>query len=139
MTGSLIKKVLSRVIGRLPKRIIRDTSDGGIYLIRYYLVRTAAFELVLHHILRPDSDKSLHDHPWNWAFSLILVGSYLEERMHENTKVAVKVFRPGQINIIKSTTSHRIANLLSEEVWTIFIHGPKVKSWSFNSSKGRSD
>lgn len=128
--------MLTIVTRRLPKRIIRDKSDHGVYLIRYYLIRTAVIELVIHHILRPDGEKRLHDHPWNWAFSLILVGSYLEERGADNTRVSVKVFCPGQINLIRSATKHRIADLLSEDVWTLFIHGPRVQSWSFGSEEG---
>lgn len=135
MPGSLIKTVLTIATRGLPKRIIRDKSDHGVYLTRYYLIRTAVIEIVIHHILRADGEKRLHDHPWNWAFSLILVGSYLEERSSDKTRVAVKVFRPGQINLIRSATWHRIADLLSEDVWTLFVHGPRVQSWSFGSKE----
>ena len=33
----------------------------------------------IHHIMRPDEDRDLHDHPWN-ARTIILRGSYVEQR-----------------------------------------------------------
>ena len=33
-------------------------------------------------------------------------------------------------NIIKANTFHRV-ELLTPEVWTLFIHGPRVQPWGF--------
>lgn len=33
----------------------------------------------VHHIMRPDDDGAMHDHPWN-ARTIVLRGSYVEER-----------------------------------------------------------
>lgn len=37
--------------------------------------------LYLHHMQAPDADDSLHDHPWPWAVSWIVLGGYREERL----------------------------------------------------------
>ncbi len=34
----------------------------------------------VHHIMRPDEDRDLHDHPWN-ARTIILLGWYTEQRL----------------------------------------------------------
>lgn len=36
------------------------------------------FRIRLHHILRPDADAVLHDHPFNWR-TIVLRGFYVEE------------------------------------------------------------
>ncbi len=38
------------------------------------------WHLYLHHMHAPDADECLHDHPWPWGLSFVLLGGYLEER-----------------------------------------------------------
>ncbi|WP_282352067.1 hypothetical protein [Pseudomonas sp. PS01303] len=40
----------------------------------------------VHHIMRPDEDRDLHDHPWN-ARTIILRGWYTEERLEPASHV----------------------------------------------------
>ena len=47
----------------------------------------------IHHIMRPDEDRDLHDHPWN-ARTIILRGWYTEERLELAT--SVDMLTPGR-------------------------------------------
>ncbi|MGN6103684.1 MAG: hypothetical protein ACTHU0_01140, partial [Kofleriaceae bacterium] len=63
-------------------------TDGDPYLTRVLLPRiripgVCDFRPMLHRFHRPDVDQHLHNHPWKWAVSLILSGSYVEERFDQ--------------------------------------------------------
>ena len=57
-------------------------TDGDPYLTRILLSRLLPIKrlfgigVYLHRFHRPDIDQHLHNHPWRWAASLILNGSY---------------------------------------------------------------
>jgi hypothetical protein len=149
-----VREICERVAkGRAARHIPRNSGGGGIYLSRYYLwpaqgptnsEATAAVHredkswgLVLHHIQRSDSDPELHNHPWDWAVALILVGGYREERKIPSMfpgplSVLGLHFFPGDINIILADTFHRI-ELLDEQTgaWTLFLHGKRIQDWGF--------
>lgn len=104
------------------------------------------FNVYLHRFHRSDDDEALHNHPWKWALSLVLSGGYLEERKVNDSGwkcsvepscecgdpdwVTDRVVRPGRLNVLLSSTFHRV-DLLSNESWSLFIAGPKTQSWGF--------
>lgn len=56
--------------------------DGTVYMIRYFIWKpkdptNTKSRIYLHHFIRSDHDRALHDHPWNFE-SLILWGGYYE-------------------------------------------------------------
>jgi hypothetical protein len=108
-------------------------SDGGMYLTRYYLYRKSKWylpSLYVHCFHSSDFDPELHNHGWNRSVSIILNGSYREERMVKGT-VVIRTLKPGMINYIKKGTFHRV-DLLSSKVWTLFISGSKMDpNWGF--------
>lgn len=106
----------------------------------------------LHHIMRADQDRHLHDHPWN-ARTIILKGWYEEERyVDESPRGAVKreanAQKPAHLRFGYSTTSetriagytgrllfgqyHRITQVPRDGVWTLFITWRKRGSWGFD-------
>ena len=106
----------------------------------------------LHHIMRADQDRHLHDHPWN-ARTIILKGWYVEERyFDESPRGAVKreanAQKPAHLRFGYSTTSetriagytgrllfgqyHRITQVPRDGVWTLFITWRKRGSWGFD-------
>ena len=150
-------------------RVIQDRRGAGPYLSRWYLVGTPpsindhgdptpdhernqdAWQLYLHRFHRGDDDAALHNHPWRWAVSWILVGGYTEERRvrdgvpfltdifgsHQATEpeyaidsVERTVVRPGTLNVLLADTFHRV-DLLDGEAWSLFLVGPKIASWGF--------
>lgn len=133
-------------------QVIRDANDSP-YLIRYFIYKPknkTAGRIYLHHIIRSDYDRCLHDHPWAF-FSIMLWGSYREwttmEDVIKHEGINAFVFDPRwKINMITSfvyrdfktpTFLHRHANwrhrleLLNGPAWTLVFIGPKVREWGF--------
>lgn len=128
-------------------RVIYDRDGKDPYLSRYYIVRekptddailkgqsagtskARAFDVFLHHFHRGDADQALHNHPWMWGLSFILVGGYLEER-RQGDRVITRIVRPLHFNLVKKDDYHRV-ELLEEDCWSIFIVGPRVDTWYF--------
>lgn len=130
-------------------RIIKDRESDDDYLIRYYLFSTRwiaewlannvhpayyqySYRVTLHHTLRSDID-GLHDHPWDWS-SKILEGGYYEET-------------PDGSFLRKAGDGwrHRTANDFHRlvlpspplgDTWSLFVMGPKVKTWHFLDKSG---
>jgi len=135
-------------------RIISDRNGTSPYLSRFYIIGapkmpdgSSPFEVggapkpdavwpnkelgvYLHHFHRGDDERELHNHPWRWAFSIILAGGYIEERRGKDNVVRSRIVRPGTINIIRSTDFHRV-DLLDGDAWSLFVAGPKFKGWGF--------
>jgi hypothetical protein len=141
-------RLLWALAARLPApRVILDRAGRSPYLSRYYLLgrggedggndhaewftwEGAPVGVFLHCFHRSDDDAALHNHPWAWAVSLILSGGYLEERRVAGARVARRVVRPGQVNVIRHDTFHRV-DLLGTEAWSLFVAGPRVADWGF--------
>lgn len=111
------------------KRIILDRESDNEYLIRYYYLTLRPFaRIVLHRFMRSDID-GLHDHPWAFE-NYILSGGYWE------TTLEGRFWRPpGYHGTATANYFHRVeldeekAN--GEEVWTLFLMGPRQKEWGF--------
>lgn len=98
--------------------------------------------LLLHKFVSSDAKDELHNHPWRWAVSFILTGSYRETRSNPMRGDYMKHkqvllgppqtddFSAGDHNFIGADTFHSV-QLLSEEVWTLFLHGPRIQHWAF--------
>ena len=128
----LISPVRLRAISdRLPCRVIDRHPDGAPYLERYFVAHRGTTTVYLHRFVGSDGDE-LHDHPWPWAASLILAGSYREHRMTavHGLKTCARVFKPGSVNVLRGTDHHRV-ELLTDEVWTLFVAHGKSKGWGF--------
>lgn len=82
----------------------------------------------IHHIMQPDQDRHLHDHPWN-ARTIILDGWYLENRkndiwpyLRENGDTAKLLF--GEY--------HKITAVSPSGVYTMFITWKYRGTWGFD-------
>ena len=127
------------LLNKLPKRVIYR-NDGSKYLTRYYIFRKPKsmkwlFSIYIHQFHDSDRDEALHNHEWKNSFSIILKGSYREEyRDNKTKKVKERVLSPGKFNFISADKFHRV-DLLTPEVWTLFISGSKRgqedHSWGF--------
>lgn len=151
---AIVKKSLEQFASRLPRRLItRDGKikkggvhlDGTPYLYRTYLEGESppADEqsgLLLHKFVASDQPGELHSHPWHWSISFILAGSYKEIRARPLGAPAAKkitlsdkrerVFASGDSNWISHDDYHRV-EILTPEVWTLFLHGPRRHGWGF--------
>lgn len=93
----------------------------------------------VHHIMRKDNDRDLHDHPWN-ARTIILRGSYLEEvpapvpyvGLWGHTSRRREQWRePGQTARILFGQYHRIKYVSDGGVFTMFITWKYRGTWGF--------
>lgn len=117
----MIRSLLFWLSGYLPCRLI---NDGAVpYLERYHIGQAFGWTFHLHRFVDSDPGRGLHDHPFR-AFSIVLAGHYIEQ-----TRAGSRVVR--WFNSLSSDTFHRIVIPDGMQVWTLFAHGPKVKSWGF--------
>lgn len=121
-------------------------TDGVLYMERYWLLNPYPPEssgagknrfpisIRLHHIVLPDQDRHLHDHPWN-ARTFILRGSY--EEIRRDTTLGdrryVKLLRrsPGDTAALRFGEFHRITHVSEGGVWTLFVTGKYRGTWGF--------
>jgi len=90
----------------------------------------------IHHILRADDGRAMHDHPWD-ARSYILGGCYSETRRRgDDLPNGWLTYVPGDVNVLRAEDFHRIAYVSDGGVWTLFITWPKRKSWGFLTRNG---
>lgn len=111
----------------------RDIKNGGdLYLRRFFLTpRLFGYRLMLHHIVRSDKERDLHDHPWPF-WTLCLRGGYIEETEKDGTKISHVA---GQLKYRDATFKHRIDRILGE-CWTLVLTGRVVREWGFYTERG---
>lgn len=121
----MIRRFLYWLTSKLRVRVING-DHGEPYLERYYLFGLFGVNVYIHRFVASDPDRGLHDHPWSWSASLVLVGGYREIRQQGD-----RYLRPGRINVIRGTDFHRVILKSGREAWTLFVHGRRTKGWGF--------
>ena len=124
---------MRRIFKRDPDVYIGGKEDT--YMKRWWIIpRNRFFNIYLHHFLRSDDDRALHDHHW-WNVSILLRGSYIE-----HTPKGLVVRSAPAIAFRIAEAAHRIqlfGSIRGElPVWTIFITGPRVRDWGFHCKQG---
>jgi hypothetical protein len=92
----------------------------------------------VHHIVLPDQDRHLHDHPWN-ARTIILRGFYREAKprrpLPSGAGLSPEYFvyrRAGETSRLNFGEFHRITELSTSGAWTLFITGRHRGTWGFD-------
>lgn len=101
----------------------------------------------IHKFLSSDDPGEVHNHPWEWCASIILLGSYVETRYkwswedrvlgHSKlnkivlTQPETRILQPNMMNVITHDVMHQVNLVDDGPVWTLFIHGPRVSTWGF--------
>ena len=121
--------------------IVDGSNPEKVYLTRWRLLQTPWFGIFLHKLNRPDSDRALHDHPWNFV-SLILKGGYDEKRPCFCGWKSCE-FSPitttrsvGSFAYRKAEDLHAIVKLWRIPTWTLIIIGRHRRDWGFQTEKG---
>ncbi|CAG9177615.1 hypothetical protein [Cupriavidus pampae] len=136
-TTPVIRRLFLAYSATRPCKIISDR--GQPYLERYFVCAMFGLRLYLHRFVGSDPDRGLHDHPWRWAISFILLGWYYEATRSGTRKVR-------WLNVLTGDTFHRVILLpgplrginTPREVWSLFLVPAKdVKEWGFLRDKGR--
>jgi hypothetical protein len=102
------------------------------YMLRWFLIpRNPLLNIYIHHFMRSDDDRALHDHPWINA-SILLEGSYLEHTISAGGINHRHEYQSGDIKVrLSGKYAHRI-ELHNGPVWTLFITGPRYRRWGFH-------
>ncbi len=124
---------------RTPDTHITSADGTDTYMKRYWLfnpydsasrtrrVHWCPISIRVHHILRADQDRHLHDHPWNFR-TIILMGSYIEERAGRDFNVR----STGDTVALKFGEFHRIHDIDRRMgAVTLFIMGRYRGKWGF--------
>jgi hypothetical protein len=111
------------------KRVVIGPLDDP-YLIRFILVRTPKHGgIYIHHMLRSDHDRSLHDHPWDFT-SIVLKGGYME-LVDNNTTGKLMFNAPGAIIHRPAEWKHRVILSEGRTCWTLVFVSKKLRQWGF--------
>jgi hypothetical protein len=146
----LAEALIRRITRRPPDRIIGGADAP--YLRRWHVLpRNPWFNLYLHHFLRDDDDRALHDHPWAWA-SLMLAGGYYEHTIAAGGIHRRRWRQAGSLTVSGPRRAHRIelhkhatgvttydndrenGGWISRSVtcFTLFATGPRIREWGFH-------
>ncbi|GFZ67437.1 hypothetical protein PSE10B_39590 [Pseudomonas amygdali pv. eriobotryae] len=141
---------------RTPYLHIRSADGQEVYMGRWWLfnaydrethlgrIRWCPWSIRVHHIMRPDADRDLHDHPWD-ARTVILRGWYTEQRLLDHDDPVLSgldapsaaqateyiMRRPGSTAQLNHGEYHRIDEVSPGGVYTIFITSRWKGDWGF--------
>jgi hypothetical protein len=102
---------------------------------RWWVIpRNKFFNIYLHHFLRSDDDRALHDHPW-WNVSILLRGSYVEHTIAAGGVEHAERYEAGAMKWRLATSAHRV-ELAAGACWSLFITGPVIREWGFHCPRG---
>ncbi|MGE0718767.1 MAG: hypothetical protein AB7P02_25190 [Alphaproteobacteria bacterium] len=134
---ALRRRLLRVATGRAPDKVIGGAERP--YLRRWHLVpRNPLLNVYLHHFLRSDDDRALHDHPWP-SCSIILAGGYDEVLATRGGTTAAGTRLAGDVVVRGARTAHRVAlfapagpaGRIELPCWTLFLTGPRLRAWGF--------
>lgn len=135
----LCRLMLAQLMDQVVMRRGPDFVIGGPaspYLMRWHLTpRGQGPAVYLHHFLRSDDDRALHDHPYA-STSILLEGCY-----REHLPSGTVLRETGAVIQRDAETPHRVELLPAPAggelpVWTLFLTGPRVRDWGFHCPQG---
>src|SRR5579859_4740726 len=103
--------------------------DASPLLVRWILIRVAAWGIYLHKFCRSDYERALHDHPWPFL-SIILRGGYWE--IHDQTidgKQTEVYQAPGRVLLRPAEWRHRVVLRDGKPSWSLILVGRRVRRW----------
>lgn len=118
-------------LGRILDRVLPHKSiglNGSEYMRRYFVLGSrgdgdSRRSVRIHHIMRSDDARALHDHPWGFI-TIGLWGSYTEIRPSSTRTV-----RAPWIIVHRAEDLHRL--VLDRPVWTLVFTGRRTRDWGF--------
>ena len=102
------------------------SKEGDVHFKRWQILKTPFGSIWLHAIHKADQDKHLHNHPWDFI-SVVLKGSY-----KEMTQQGIKFQTPGKINVRDGSEYHKILEVESEVVYTLFFVSKPKRLWGYD-------
>jgi len=111
--------------------------DGELHFRRWRIIETPWFSIYVHGIYKADEDKHMHDHPWNYT-SIVLRGFFSERIPDPNrpNREECLVLGPSKIVRRKAEQFHKIEQLHSPTVYTLFFTGRRRREWGYRTEHG---
>lgn len=140
ITDRLYDLVWSITRSRPCDQAIGRDETGRPYMERWHAIPRNKFLNVYLHSYHHDDDRILHSHPW-WSLSVLLRGMLVEystptsEGANTPSMHRKRVITKGEIAVRSADMFHRLEIGASRTV-TIFITGPKFKTWYFACKRG---
>ena len=139
--GNAVRRLCARIAARRPARVIEDEGHGP-YLRRFFLMKLGPLHVYLHHFVGSDPDRGLHDHPWQYAGTFLLAGSYFEEVMASpfDARADIIARHAPCHRLIRGHDFHRVVlypnHIAAGGTWSLFWHLSYVKGWGFRRTDG---
>lgn len=127
-------------------RYVIGDGPAGPLLVRYRLISTPWGGVYLHHLMRSDADRHLHDHPWAF-WSLILWRGYFEvepelgqrsrsffDRGRSRERARFTWRHPISLIRHRATDRHQLA--LVAPAWSFIWVGRRSRDWGFHTEDG---
>jgi hypothetical protein len=149
LTHRLFGKLVSSRIGfallkayafRTPHAHLHDP-DGTMYMGRWRVVDegtlggrilhklTGYKSIRLHHIMRPDHDRDLHNHPF--AYRTFIARGWYCEHYEEDGHRSYRGVWQGNTATGSHDKYHRISEVSGGGVWTLFCMTENHETWGF--------
>lgn len=140
----LLRDRVWRTMQRREPDVQIGRDDQGLpYMERWHAIKRNRFFNIYLHLYYHDDDRILHSHPW-WSVSICVSGA-LREYYTDTADGAnrpelhkVRSVRLGDIVWRSADMYHRL-EIAGNRTITIFITGPKIKSWYFACKRGLID
>lgn len=140
ITSLLLGSVWSTMSSRAPDVQIGRDETGKPYMERWHAIKRNKFFNIYLHLYHHDDDRILHSHPW-WSLSLCLSGALREyytdtaEGANRSELHKHRYVRRGSVVWRNADMFHRL-EIAGNRTITIFITGPKIKTWYFACKRG---
>jgi len=131
--------------GALPNDVegwmLYETTDGTGMVSPWHrpiawLIQKMGFAIRVHEILRSDTGRDPHNHPWPY-WRLILCNGYTEEIYNDKGElISSKWHGPGSFAYRPANTWHKLILPEGTTCTTLFITGKKCQRWGFMTTEG---
>ena len=129
-TAWLARFLAMRITPEREPDFIIGGSDNP-YMLRWYIIpRNRILNVYLHYINRSDDDRAPHDHPWP-SLSLMLYGTLIEHVRTPSGVLECRAITAGSLVYRSAKFAHRLEVPRGRAAWTLFVTGPKIRSWGF--------
>lgn len=118
----------------------RQQIGGSGYMRRYFLlVLGPLLEVYLHRFAGEDPAERAHCHPWLFNLTIVLKGSYVEERIKFNGPMFASEHlyrRVRWLCLRRGRSIHRIVKV-EPGTYTLFFGFIRWRDWGFYDQNGR--
>jgi hypothetical protein len=134
-----MKYLLRAITWFLPCREFKNR-EGLLHLRRYGIFVHPKFSIYFHCFLNSDSEQ-YHDHPFARSWTIVLYGAYYDlvvEADSTEPRFYHKERAQFSLDSFDGNYWHRVVLPAgSNEVWTVFWHGPRTKGWGYLDNEGK--